>query len=93
MAAGYAFAAGVIEQTNLKPLLDRVPGARKGLAKQLAKEFASQKTGIRMLRAGGEQGFLESVEELSQNAIGNAGKKYTYCRSDTRKRRSWNRVA
>jgi N12 class adenine-specific DNA methylase len=76
VSTGYGMAAGIIEQMNLAPLFKKMPGATRKFGEKIAQEFESQPKMWRMLKDGLEQGKLESIEEVTQQLLGNAGKKF-----------------
>lgn len=61
---------------NLAPFFKRFPGASEAFGDKVAQEFASKPKLWRMMKDGFEQGKLESIEEVTQQLLGNAGKKF-----------------
>ena len=72
----YGIAASVIEQANIGPLLKNAPGARIGVAREVAQELAKKSRLRKAITGALQQGSLEALEEATQNLVGNVGQKY-----------------
>jgi len=72
----YGIASSIIEQANIGPLLKKAPGAKVGIAREVAQELAKKTTLRKAVTEALEQGSLEALEEATQTLVGNVGQKY-----------------